>query len=111
MATHPDVFDQIVTSHSDAIRIVPLHPGTEAAVAPAVAPQLTYRNGPLIASPEVFCVFWGAAWNTAPQKAMIQKLNQFFDFILNAPLAPLAFLSRTAFGRRLLSAALGRFGF
>ena len=48
-------------AHGDAIRIVPLHlpasPATPtvdlALAAPAVAPQLTYRNGPLIAAPEV----------------------------------------------------------
>src|SRR5207245_11289103 len=86
MATHPDVFDQVVTAHSDAIRIVPLHPGAEAAVAPAVAPQLTYRNGQLIADPEVFSVFWGEAWNTDPQKAMIPKLKQLFDMIIEISL-------------------------
>jgi hypothetical protein len=78
---------QVLPAHSDAIRIVPLHPGAGAgAEAPAIAPRLTYRNGPLIASAEVFTVFWGAAWNAAPQNAMMQEMNQFFDFILKSAL-------------------------
>src|ERR1700719_4335000 len=87
MATRPQVFREISPAHSDSIRIVPLHPGVGAEIAaPAAAPQLTYRNGPLIASVEVFTVFWGAAWNSAPQNAMMQEVNQFFDFILTSPL-------------------------
>jgi len=80
MATRPQVFRPISPAHSDSIRIVPLHPGIGAdqAAAPAAAPQLTYRNGPLIASVEVFTVFWGAAWNAAPQNAIMQEVNQFF---------------------------------
>jgi hypothetical protein len=69
---------------SDSIRIVPLHPPQE--VAPAVPPQLTYRNGPLIAAAEVFTVFFGAAWNSAPLNTTMQDLNQFFDYILTSPL-------------------------
>jgi hypothetical protein len=87
--TTPAVSRQMLPAHSDAIRIVPLHPGAGAgagAEAPAIAPRLTYRNGPLIASAEVFTVFWGTAWNAAPQKAMMQEMNQFFDFILKSPL-------------------------
>jgi hypothetical protein len=87
MATRPEVYRQILPGHSDAIRIVPLHPGAEAvAEAPAGGPQLTYRNGPLIAAAEVFNVFWGAAWSNAPQNAMMQEMNQFFDFILTSAL-------------------------
>src|SRR4029077_2122093 len=87
MATRPQILRQILPAHSDSIRIVPLHPGAGAeAVAPAAAPQLTYRNGPLIAAVEVFTVFWGAAWNAAPQNAMMQEMNQFFDFILKSAL-------------------------
>ena len=87
MATRPQILRQILPAHSDSIRIVPLHPGAGAeAAAPAAAPQLTYRNGPLIAAVEVFTVFWGAAWNSAPQNAMMQEVNQFFDFILTSPL-------------------------
>jgi hypothetical protein len=87
MATQPKLSSHILPSHSDSIRIVPLHPaiGQEIA-APASAPHLTYRNGPLIASVEVFSVFWGAAWNSAPQAAMMKEVNQFFDYILTSPL-------------------------
>jgi hypothetical protein len=68
------------------IRIVPLHPGVAKAAAPQVPPRLTYRNGPLLASVQVFSIFWGAAWNNAPQDALLTKVNQFFDFILSSEL-------------------------
>src|SRR5713226_9991207 len=68
------------------IRIVPLHPGKAKAAAPQVAAQLTYRNGPLLTSVQVFTIFWGAPWNTSPQGALLTKLNQFFDFILTSQL-------------------------
>src|SRR6202035_507310 len=68
------------------IRIVPVHPGKAKAAAPQVAPKLTYRDGPLLTSVQVFTVFWGAEWNTAPQNALLPKLNQFFDFILASEL-------------------------
>lgn len=92
---------KVAPEHGDAIRIVPLHPQAGAEiVAPAAAPQLTYRNGPLMTSVEVFTIFWGAAWNTAPQKAikgsqvagkaslgdLMGEINQFFDFILSSSL-------------------------
>src|SRR5260370_10142126 len=68
------------------IRIVPLHPGKAKAAAPPVAAQLTYRNGPLLTSVQVFTIFWGAQWNTSPQDALLTKVNQFFDFILTSQL-------------------------
>src|SRR6266853_5449123 len=68
------------------IRIVPLHPGKAKAAAPPVAAQLTYRNGPLLTSVQVFTIFWGAQWNTSPQDALLPKVNQFFDFILSSQL-------------------------
>jgi hypothetical protein len=75
---------QLVRGHSDAIRIVPLqHPQ---AAAPSSAPQLTYRNGPLLTAVEVFTVFWGAAWNSAPLNATMQSMNEFFDFVLTSAL-------------------------
>jgi hypothetical protein len=70
--------------HVDLIRIVPLHQG--AATAPAAAPKLTYRNGPLLGAVEVFTVFWGDGWKAAPQNAVIPKINAFFDFILTSTL-------------------------
>jgi hypothetical protein len=91
-ALHPG--KRIYPVHGDPIRIVPLHvpddvykPTAEAAAAgPAAPPQLTYRNGPLIAKPEVFPIFWGSAWQKAPQSALATQLNQFFDFILTSQL-------------------------
>jgi hypothetical protein len=88
---HPD--KRIVPAHGDAVRIVPLHVSQEAAtptaevapLAPAAAPQLTYRNGPLLASAEVFTIFWGAAWQAA-QAALATEMNQFFDYILASAL-------------------------
>ena len=68
------------------IRIVPIHPGKAKAAAPQVAAKLTYRNGPLLTSVEVFTVFWGAQWNSSPQDALLTKINQFFDFILSSQL-------------------------
>src|SRR5260370_2644922 len=66
--------------------IVPLHPGKAKAAAPQFAPQLTYRNGPLLTSSQVFTIFWGAAWNEAPQNSLLPRVNQFFDFILTSQL-------------------------
>jgi hypothetical protein len=87
MATRPQVLREILPAHSDSIRIVPLHPGAGVeAAAPAAAPHLTFRNGPLIASVEVFTVFWGSAWQSAPNNAMMHEVNQFFDFILTSSL-------------------------
>jgi hypothetical protein len=56
------------------------------AVAQAAAPQLTYRNGPLLMAAQVFTIFWGSAWKQAPQSDFIQRINQFFDFILTSAL-------------------------
>src|SRR5207245_1689617 len=50
------------------------------------APQLTYRNGPLLTAVEVFTIFWGPAWQHAPQSDIATQINQFFDFILTSPL-------------------------
>ena len=68
------------------IRIVPLHPGKALGAAPQVPAKLTYRNGPLLTSVQVFTIFWGAAWNKSPQSALLPKINQFFDFILSSQL-------------------------
>jgi hypothetical protein len=68
------------------IRIVPLHRPEAERVAAAVAPQLTYRGGPLLTAVEVFTVFWGAEWQQAPQNALVTNLNSFFDFILTSAL-------------------------
>src|SRR5258708_4835829 len=71
---------------SQPIRIVPLHPGKAKVAAPQVPAQLTYRNGPLLTSVQVFTIFWGATWNDAPQSALLTKVNEFFDFILSSQL-------------------------
>jgi len=88
--THPG--KRIYSRHGDAIRTVPLHhpanvrtPLAEAKRAPGAAPKLTYRNGPLLASPEVFTLFWGSAWQGA-QAAVAKQVKQFFDYILTSPL-------------------------
>ena len=91
-ATTSVIGKRIYPSHGDAVRIVPLHvpdavrtPTAEAAAALAGPPQLSYRNGPLIASVEDFTLFWGSAWQSA-QAALAANINQFFDFILTGPL-------------------------
>ena len=66
------------------LRIVPLYPFERAAAAPA--PQLTYRNGPLLTNVEVFTVFWGNSWQDAANSQLMQDLNNFFDYILSSPL-------------------------
>jgi hypothetical protein len=91
MATRPQPTKLFFPSQSDPIRIVPLYLPQELlapahGAAPGPAPQLTYRNGPLIAAAEVFTAFWGAAWNQAPQTTLMQNINQFFDFILTSAL-------------------------
>jgi hypothetical protein len=91
MATRPRLKPaapgMIFPSHADPIRIVPLHlPAGVSGPAPAAAPHLTYRNGPLIAAAEVYTFFWGSAWNQAAQKTLMTQMNQFFDFILTSPL-------------------------
>jgi hypothetical protein len=73
-------------SQSDAIRIVPLHRPELEAKAPASAPNLTYRNGPLIASVEVFTIFWGSDWQQQPSAGILTQMNQFFDFVLTSSL-------------------------
>jgi hypothetical protein len=81
MTTRP-----VLYAHDDAIRVVPLRLPDDLKVAPAVPPHLTYRNGPLLSAVEVFTVFWGAAWQNAPQSGLATNVNQFFDFILTSAL-------------------------
>lgn len=77
---------QVLHAHGDPIRIVPLHLPEAMRVAPAVPPHLTFRNGPLLENVEVFTIFWGTAWQQAPQSDLVDQLNQFFDFILTSDL-------------------------
>ncbi|HKW72806.1 MAG TPA: hypothetical protein VJQ08_08265 [Candidatus Dormibacteraeota bacterium] len=64
------------------IRIVPVR---LEAIAPAAAPRLTYRGGPLLTSAQVFLLFWGDAWRQNPQSGLMQELNDFFDFVVASP--------------------------
>src|SRR5258706_1643739 len=68
---------------ANPIKIVPLH--GDALAAPVSAAKLTYRGGPLLQATRVFVFFWGTAWE-GPQAALVQQINQFFDFILTSPL-------------------------
>ena len=79
---------KFLPAHGDPIRIVPLHlPETLIRVeAATAAPRLTYRNGPLIQTVEVFTTFWGSKWDKAPASDLIAQINQFFVDILTSPL-------------------------
>jgi hypothetical protein len=81
----------VLPAASDPIRIVPLHVPEEVSqptegVAAPPPPHLTYRGGPLLSSVEIFTVFWGKPWTTAPLTTMAQNLNKFFQFIVTSPL-------------------------
>jgi hypothetical protein len=54
-------------------------------VGPASA-HLTYNNGPLLTSVQVFTIFWGAKWGAATGSTMMQNLNKFFQAIVVSPL-------------------------
>jgi len=69
---------------ADPIRIVPLR--DEVLAAPAAAPSLTYRGGPLLPAVEVFTIFWGDVWAQDPLAATAQQIDQFFDFVVTSPL-------------------------
>jgi hypothetical protein len=66
------------------LRIVPLHPHVR--VAAAAAPNLTYRNGPLLTNVAVFPILWGKAWQSAAIVTVSDQINTFFDFILTSGL-------------------------
>ncbi len=89
-ATHRQpVVRDIYPNRGDPIRIVPLNVPPELISEKAVAaagPQLTYRNGPLISSVEVFTIFWGSGWAKAPANGLIAQVNDFFRFIVASPL-------------------------
>jgi hypothetical protein len=77
------------TSHhspNDAIRIVPLHKPEGEALAPVSAPKVTYRNGLLFTSVEIFTIFWGNNWQQEPSAGILAQMNQFFDFVLTSSL-------------------------
>src|ERR1700686_2722034 len=68
---------------ANPIRIVPVH--GDALRGPVPTPLLTSRGGPLLPAAQVFIFFWGTAWQGA-QAALVQQINQFFDFVLTSPL-------------------------
>lgn len=80
------------TTPRNVTQIVPLYvpeliDGKAPPPAPAPgAPLLTYRNGPLLTSVNVFTIFWGSAWQQSPQSYLAAQLNQFFDTIVTGPL-------------------------
>jgi hypothetical protein len=79
----------IYPAHGDPIRVVPLNVPQELIgekAAPGVAPQLTYRNGPLIKNVEIFTIFWETGWQSAPASNLIPEINGFFDYIVTSPL-------------------------
>jgi hypothetical protein len=63
-------------------RIVPLHPPPVPAARRAPAATLTYRGGPLLTAVQAVGVFWGAAWNDAPQRATADQLTAFLKFVV-----------------------------
>jgi hypothetical protein len=67
---------------ANPIQIVPLHGAR--LEAPAQAPALTYRGGPLLTNVQVFTYFWGAPWASQPD--LVQQINGFFDYVLTSPL-------------------------
>lgn len=73
-------------SHRDAIRIVPIHRPERVRVTRAAPPHLTYNNGPLLTSVQVFTVFWGSFWQQSAAVALLGHVNQFFDFVLTSAL-------------------------
>jgi hypothetical protein len=83
--TPAEISTMVIPAHGDSIRVVPLHVPDNVAAPPA-APQLTYRNGPLLSSVQAFTVFWGSGWQQAAQHDVATKVNEFFDFILTSPL-------------------------
>lgn len=68
------------------IRIVEMHPGKAAVKMQAAAVNVTYRGGPLLTAVEVVTVFWGAAWQQSANSALMNQMNQFFDYILTSSL-------------------------
>ncbi len=78
----------ILAGPGDSIRIVPLYVPEEITQlqAGAVPPKLTYRGGPLLTSVQVFTVFWGSAWQQAPQLDLVTQINEFFNFVLSSSL-------------------------
>jgi hypothetical protein len=70
--------------------IVPLiAPHEMAAFAAAPTAHLTNHGGPILTSVQLQAVFWGTAWQQAPQSTLIAQLGSFFTFILQSSLMDL----------------------
>ena len=53
----------------------------------AATARLTYRNGPLLQQPRVYCVYWGASWQSSPSAPALRgQIDQFFKDVLVSPL-------------------------
>src|SRR5690349_9696842 len=72
--------EAVSSTQNGTINIVPLY--VPEAPAATTTPHLTYNNGPLLTAAQVFTIFWGSAWQQSPLNALVQNLNNFFDFIL-----------------------------
>ena len=73
------------------IRIVPIRVDDKLtapapAAPPSVAPNLTYRGGPLLTAVQIFTFFWGDAWQAQPQADLVQRLNQFLGNVVTSAL-------------------------
>lgn len=68
---------------ANPVQIVPLHPGP---AAPASAPHLTYRGGHVLASVQVFVLYWGDAWAQGEPARLTQQVDAFFDYVLASPM-------------------------
>jgi len=66
------------------IRIVPLHSAPR--IASTASPALSYRNGPLLTSVQIFTIFWGKVWQAPVNSSLLTHVNDFFDFILTSKL-------------------------
>ncbi|HEY8813546.1 MAG TPA: hypothetical protein VIP57_00350 [Candidatus Dormibacteraeota bacterium] len=86
MATPPSTSGASYHASLDPIRVVPLREDARLAPAPAAAPSLTYRGGPLLTAVEIFAFFWGDGWQDQPQAGLMAQIVAFFDFFVASPL-------------------------
>jgi len=86
MATRPSASGAANSTPQDPIRIVPLHDDARLAPAPAAAPSLTYRDGPLLTAVQIFTFFWGDGWQGQPQAGLMAQIVAFFDYVVTSPL-------------------------
>jgi hypothetical protein len=84
-------FGMVLPGPGDQIRVVPVYhpddPEQPANEAPALSPpHLTYQGGPLLTSVQVFCLYWGPAWQTATLSKLAKAVDKFFQDILTSAL-------------------------